>query len=61
MGAPIQLPPGSPAPPCGETDGTPRVCQSANPSTEEMRRYHAEGRYMMPIRVGSTWMLGSGN
>lgn len=62
MGAPSQLPPGSQAPPCAATeDEPPPVSQSTSPSTEEMRRYRDEGRYMMPIRVGSTWMFGSGN
>lgn len=61
MSAPNDLPPGSPAPPCAAMEGTPPIGPSAYPSTEEMRRYRDEGRYMMPIRVGSTWMLGSGN
>lgn len=60
MSAPSQLPPGSPAPPCGASDGAQPVGRSANPSTEEMLRYNAERQYRM-IRVGSTWMFGSGN
>lgn len=64
MGAPSQLAPGSsssPAPPRAAPDGAQPIGWSANPTTEEMRQYHAEGRYLMPIRVGSTWLFGSGN
>lgn len=61
MAAPSEPPPGSPAPLCEATDGAQPIGRSANPSSEDMRRYRAEGRYMMPIRVGTTWMFGSGN
>lgn len=62
MGAPSEFPPGagSPTPPYAGPDGAQPIGRSANPSTEEMLRYNAERRYMM-IRVGSTWMFGSGN
>jgi hypothetical protein len=55
------LPPRSPVPPWPGSDGAQPIGRSANPSAEEMRQYHEERRYMMPIRVGSTWMFGSGH
>lgn len=69
MGAPRRirepaegLPPLRPAAPCAAPpDGAQPLGRAANPSSEEMRQYHEERRYMLPIRVGSTWMFGSGN
>lgn len=60
MGAPRQLPSGSAAPPHAAPDEAPSVGRSANLSSEEMREYQEQRRYML-ARVGSTWMFGSGN
>lgn len=41
-------------------DGAQPVGGSSNPASEEMREYHERWSYRL-IRVGSTWMFGSGN
>lgn len=54
------LPPDGPAPPRAASDGAQPAGRSAHPANAEMREYHEQQSYKL-IRIGSTWMFGSGN
>lgn len=46
--------------PSASGDDAPNDRRSIDPGSQEMREYHDQRPYVL-VRVGSTWMFGSGN